>query len=246
VLHFPILNSLTGRIITKEVDIFLKETGVIAVVDEDFPQWDTIYQKISQDKKNLKEVFGKGSTFLLYYIFDQLVDSIFPLLEIMEKEIDKIDARILSDQAKNIINEASLLRRNIIYFQTMIRPELNLFSELEKAKHPLLSKKDLIYLNNISDHFKKIWDRIEDAKELIDNLSTTFESYFSFKTNETIKVLTMFSVVMMPLTLLSGIYGMNLDFMPLSDHPMALIFITLFMLGMVISMFAVFRLKKWI
>jgi magnesium transporter len=164
----------------------------------------------------------------------------------MERIIEEIDQKVFSVKPQDIIEQISFLRRNVIYFETMIKPELTYFSSIEDIHHELLSYDTKIYFTNISDHLKKVWDRLDDIRELVDNLSRTFEGYFSFKTNETIKVLTIFSVILMPLTLLSGIYGMNLNILPFAEHPLALAIITAMMLGIVLAMLIVFKIRKWI
>lgn len=246
VVHLPEYDQLKQKIGFVEVDFILTHSDVLVFPPRQFKPLSDIISQLRKDKNLRKHWFNKGAGFLLYNIIDKLVDAIFPVVEELEKEVDEIDRQVFTDQAKTAIEKISFLRRNAIFFQTLIKPELNYFTVIKDKEHPLLNKEIKIYFTNISDHLTKIWDRLEDVRELIDNLSTTFETYFSFKTNETIKILTIFSVILMPLTLLSSIYGMNLTFLPLADHPFALMILSFFMIGMVISMVFVFKFKRWI
>lgn len=249
VLHFPEYNSQTRKIESREIDFFLTRSEVVAIVNDEFTPFDKTVKEFSSKRekgKGRKIYFEQGSGYLLYLILDHLVDSIFPFLTQLERVVEDLDKEIFTDQPRNVVRDISFLRRNVIFFETMIKPELNSFSRLETEEHYLLDENTKIYLSNISDHLKKIWDRLEDVVDLADNLSTTFESYYSFRTNETIKVLTIFSVILMPLTLLSGIYGMNLSFLPLANHPFALPIIGTFMIGMIGVMLAIFKANDWI
>ncbi|KKS97663.1 MAG: Mg2 transporter protein CorA family protein, magnesium transporter [Candidatus Gottesmanbacteria bacterium GW2011_GWA2_43_14] len=246
VFHFPQYNPETNRVNSLEVDFFLTKNDLLTVIDPNFQAIEEIIHNISVNKEEKEKYFNGGPGMLLYRILDNLVDSIFPLIDLFERGIEKIDREVFADDPKNVTIQLSFLRRNVIFFQSLIKPELNSFASIEESGHPLINEELKTYFSNITDHLKKIWDRLEDVIELSNNLSQTFESYLSFKTNETIKILTMFSVILMPLTLLSGIYGMNLDVLPFAGHPLALFYITLSMIGVVLIMIAYFKIKKWI
>ena len=246
VLHFPHFNHETHKIESNELDLFLTKNDVIAVKHHPFLPFDEMVKNLCNKKKERVEFFEKGAGFLLYRLIDNLVDSIFPLLDQIDKGLELIDKEVYTKSPKNVVENLSFLRRNVIVFQTFIRPEMNAFLTINEIHHPLMDKELKTYFTNITDHLKKIWDRLEDINELSDNLSSNFESYVSYKTNETIKVLTVFSVILLPLTLLSGIYGMNLANLPLADHPLAIFIIGLFMFSIVTSMLIFFKIKNWI
>ena len=246
VFHFPQFNSDTNRINSIEVDFFLTQNDLLVVIDTQFQTIEEIIQNIAGKKKEKEKYFAGGPGMLLYRILDNLVDSVFPLIDLFERGIEKIDRDVFADDPRNVTVQLSYLRRNVIFFQSLVKPELNSFASIEKSTHLFVTEEIKTYFSNITDHLKKIWDRLEDVIELSNNLSQTFESYLTFKTNETIKILTMFSVILMPLTLLSGIYGMNLAFLPLAEHPQALTYISLSMISVVAVMIGFFKIKKWI
>ena len=246
VFHFPQINPQTNKIKSIEVDFFLTPNDLITIVDPDFQPMEEIIDRIAKNKNERELYFEGGTGMLLYRILDNLVDSIFPLLDRFEKTLEDIDSEVFSANPKNVTEQLSLLRRNVIFFQSLIKPEMNSFVRIETSDHPFIDEKLKTYLENITDHLKKIWDRLEDVIELSNNLSQTFESYLTFRTNETIKILTMFSVILLPLNLLTGIYGMNLSFLPLAQHPDALIFISGSMIGIIFLMLAYFKYKGWI
>lgn len=246
VFHFPQLNPQTNKIKSIEVDFFLTPKDLITVVDPGFHAMEEIIGRITKDKKERENYFSGGTGMLLYRILDNLVDSIFPLLDQFEKTLEDIDQEVFSSNPKDVTERLSFLRRNVIFFQSLVKPEMNSFVRIEGSSHPFIDRKLKTYLENITDHLKKIWDRLEDINELSNNLSQTFESYLTFRTNETIKILTMFSVIMLPLTVLTGMYGMNLRFLPFANHPDALLYISLSMVGIVAVILSYFKYKGWI
>lgn len=246
VFHFPYFNNETLKIESKEIDFFLTKEDVIVIIEKEIPVVSKFIEDLTRKRKARSQFFEKGPGILIYHIFDKITDAIFPLIEEIEKGFEEIDQEIFTKETRRTAEKISFLRRNIIFFKSIIKPEINSFTEFEKTKHPFLTEEVKTHFSNISDHLKKIWDRLENLNELSDNLSSAFESYLTLKTNQVIKVLTIFSVVLLPLTLLSGIYGMNLSILPFANHPLAFFIIGLFMMSIVAIMLTAFRWKKWI
>lgn len=246
VMHFPNYNESSQKIESNEIDFFLTGKDIVVIINQTFPAVDTIISDISKKKRVRDDYFSKGTGFVLYHMIDALVDSIFPLVGQVERALEVIDTDVFTKKPRIVAKQISFLRRNVTYFQTIIRPQMNSFMHFGETRHPFVSEELQMYFENITDHLKKIWDRLEDVGELSDNLSRTFESYLSFKTNETIKVLTVFSATLLPLTFITGLYGMNLHFLPFADHPQALTLIGSLMFAIAFVMLAGFRWRGWI
>jgi len=244
VLQFPVMEK--GKFIASELNVFIGPNYLVTLHNEKLELVDQLFAKCKKSKRETAYYLKLGPGRLLYTIVDQLVDACFPLLEAMGKDIERIDRQLFEISAKGIVEKISIIRRNAIIFQTIVKPQIAIFAELEKGNRPFLNGNLKAYWGNINDHLHKIWDQLEDYRELIEGLAATNESLLSFRTNEIIKILTIFSVVLMPLTLLSGIYGMNLKYLPLAHHPFALEIISGIMLSLIISMLAFFKKKRWI
>src|SRR3989338_2372395 len=120
VLHFPQFNSQTQKIDSKEIDFFLTQNEVIVVVNNQYLALDEIITRIFKNKKEREKIMGRGTAVLIYYIVDKLIDSLFPLLEDLEKNLDNIDKNIFIKHPKNIADHISFLRRNVFYCQTLV------------------------------------------------------------------------------------------------------------------------------
>ncbi|HKZ34384.1 MAG TPA: CorA family divalent cation transporter, partial [Patescibacteria group bacterium] len=199
-----------------------------------------------KNKRTASSLLSKGVAQLLYSILDAGVDDTIAILDEVSINLEYMDRQVFEADSKAIVEEISLLRRNIIYFQTILKPQIPLFNSLEKGQIKLLNGQLSAYWGTIVDRTNRMWDRLEDAHELIEGLFATNESLVQFRTNEVIKVLTIFSVMLMPLTLLSGIYGMNLISLPLANHPQSFLFVSFLMLLVTLGMILFFRFKKWL
>ena len=188
---------------------------------------------------------GQGSVFLAYKIIDALVDACFPVINELIVMIEKIDQELESKKTQAALEEISVTRRNIVFFQTMIKPILPLFKHLEEQRYEALNGPMTSYWTNIHDHLKKIAHRLEDSRELIEGISESNESLIASKTNEIIKVLTIFSAIILPLNLVASIYGMNIVGLPLSQDPISFFLLLTFMTVMGIVMLIVFRARRW-
>jgi magnesium transporter len=233
------------RISVGEVDFFIGKDYVVVLHDEKTPQIDELFQMCKITEKHREDLMGKGAVYLLYRIIDVLVDAAFPYVEDITNTIDYIDRQLDEKTSASVIEDISMTRRNIVVFETMIKPALPIFADLEKGKYPRLNGEMAPYWSNILDHVQKIWDRLEDNKELIEGIARSYESFLSIRTNEVVKVLTTITVIVLPLTLLASIYGMNVP-LPFQDNVHAFTVLMLIMFGLAVSMILFFKYRDWL
>lgn len=245
VFDFPYLDENTKQIVVSEIDFFLGEDYLVVLHEEKLPLLKELFNRCLENKKTLQRFLGKGPLFLLYRLTDLLIDTCFPLLDKLSVKTEEIDKEVLGGGGRDVLGEISLQRRNIIVFQTMVKPTLPIFEKLEKGGIDRLNNEMQNYWSNILDHLEKIWERLEDLRELNEGLSATYESLLTYRTNEVIKILTIFSAIMLPLTLIASIYGMNIVELPLAHHPWAVFFITTLMIILSGAMLAYFKLRGW-
>ena len=132
----------------------------------------------------------------------------------------------------------------MILLNTMFKPQLPLFGKFESGQIEGYADNMEDYWGNILDYYKQMWDMTEDYAELIEGLSQTFDSLQANRTNEIIKILTLISSILLPLTFLTGLYGMNVN-LPLQDDPRSFWIVIGAMLVIVLAMYGLFKRKKW-
>jgi magnesium transporter len=181
-----------------------------------------VYSRLPGDKRLL----GRGPDFLLYSIVDQLVDAHFPLLEQIEECVDNLQDKIFANAGDGDLDELLHLKRDINVLRRHSLPQRELLNQISRGDAQFIQQQHLIYFRDAYDHMFRISETIDVDR---DQMAGTMEAYLSVianRTNEIMKVLTIFSAVMLPLTLIAGIYGMNFEHMPelkwLHGYPFAL------------------------
>jgi magnesium transporter len=137
------------------------------------------------------------------------------------------------------------VKQEIISYRKVIKPERSALRVLERRVDKFLPEELELYFDDIVDAAERIWDQLDNYKEVVDGLESTNESVISHRQNDVLRILTIFSVILLPLTLISGIFGMNVLFPGEGTHTAFWIVIGL-MLATIIGMVGFFRFKRWI
>jgi magnesium transporter len=243
ILHFPYFDKANRFLKTKEVKLFWGKDFIVTVGNS---HWVVrrMYEQLKENPElDIDEGMELSSDMLLYKILEALLRETQLLLSRIGNSVDDINSIIFTKKADRTIETISITRRNIILLDTIFRPQLRLFHKFEAGDVSGYAEDMEGYWGNILDYYQKMWDNIEDYEELITGLSTTFDSLQVNRTNETIKVLTIISTTILPLTFITGLYGMNVR-LPMEDNPWAFGLLMLFMLVLSIGMIIFFRRKR--
>ncbi|HEX8218927.1 MAG TPA: magnesium/cobalt transporter CorA [Chloroflexia bacterium] len=245
VMHFPVYSRLVRVTTPSEVDIFIGANYVITVHAGNLKPLSRFFEQCQGDPALREKVMGRSVGYLLYQVVDKLVDYCFPILNKIDLNIEQVEDEIFQDKVRHTVLEISIIRRDVIAFRRIIKPLLPVINSLERKHRPILNEDMEEYFGDIADHLSKIWDTLEDYKEVIEGLSDTITSLTNNRINEIIKVLTIISVILLPLTLISGIFGMNFR-LPFEDSPLGFPLAISLMVVVVVVMLAVFRWRKLI
>lgn len=232
------------RVSSSQVYFFIGKNYLVVLHEGYLGPVNDIFTECQKTLKNRNDYMGQGAVFLAYRIIDALTDNMFPIINELSVVIDKIDRDLEKYQSHDTLEDISLARRNLVVLHTILKPTLPLLSGLEGGKYTELNGSMTPFWGNVYDHALKIWDRLEDSRELLEGIAKSNESFLTSRTNEIIKVLTIFSATMLPLNLMASMYGMNIH-LPFGDAPYAFEFIILLMAGISISMLLVFQFKRW-
>jgi len=244
ILHFPRFDRINRFLKTKEVKIFWGEDYIITIENTHWVVKDLFDGAMDQAER--KEEFEIGtSDALLYKIFERLMTETFSLIRQIGTEVEFLNRDLFNKNAEKTIERISVTRKNIILLNTIFKPQLRLFQKFESGAIEGYAENMEDYWGNILDYIQKIWDLTEDYAELIEGLSKTFDSLQANRTNQIMKILTIISSFILPLSLITGLYGMNV-MLPVQNNPYAFISIMVFMVALAASMFFYFKLKKWI
>lgn len=245
VLHFPLKTPGKRSIRIGELNVFLGKDFLITIHQKALPFVDRLFTRISKSEKKKERFLENGPAFLFYYLMERLLARSFSLVDGLGERIERIDKQIFSPKGRSILEEISFVRRDIILAHTILKPQITVFADLERKENEIIDPKFSGYWGDLSDNFKKLTDRLEDYRELIEGLASTYESLLTHRINEIMKVLTIFSAVLLPLSLLAGIYGMNIP-LPFASSPYALLIISTIMFSLLSGMLFHFKKRGWI
>ena len=245
VMHFPLWDSSQRLTRAREVDVIVGRGYVITIHDGDLKPLVNLWKSCANDEEALKSLLGRGMSHAFYVIIDRLVDYILPILRKVDANIRSIEEDIFTADTRRVIQDIALVRRDIISLRRIIRQQIPVLELLEKTEHPILHEDLEEYFGDIVDHIYKARDIIDEDTEIIVSLAETADILASHRINEVMRILTVFSVIMLPLTLISSIYGMNIN-LPFDTHPYAFIIISGAMIAMAIAMLVYFRKRNWL
>jgi len=210
VLHFPVFDRENRITRPSEVDIFIGENYVVTVhCSANLKPLTKFFHECQTLEKSRQAYLGKSPSFLLYQILDRLVNYCFPILGKITESVDDIEDVIFTKAVPETVRQISLIRRDLISFRRVIRPQIPVLEILERKKYSFFKEEQEIYFGDIADHIRKIWDELEDCKEAVDGLAETSNWLTSHRIQEIMRVLTIVMAILAPPTLLSGIFGMN-------------------------------------
>jgi magnesium transporter len=208
VLHFPAFDKLVGRLNAAEVDLFVGPDFLITIPNEPIPPIEYLFERVRAREELREQLFSKGPGYLLYKIVDDCVDGSFPMLRKIGNKLEHLEEEIFSGRGAEVVRDISNAKQEIINFRKIVRPQRTALKDLERTKRYVPETLD-IYFDDINDASERIWDMLENFKEVIEGLEATNESVLSHRLNDVLRVLTAFSAVMLPLTLIASIFGMN-------------------------------------
>ena len=247
VLHFPVYNKEARVTTASQVSIFIGEDYLITLHTGALKPLAKLFVDCEANEKSRQEYMGRSSSYLLYLILDRLINSCFPILYKIVDNIENVEDDIFAEGKRETVKELSILRRDVIAFRRIIKPQTEVFELLENEDWPVIKVDPEVYFGDIADHARKIQDTLDDYKEVVEGLNDTNNTLYSFRTNQVIRVLTIISTIMLPLALIAGISGMNM--WPFTgDGPgwQAFLVIVLVMAAITGGMLVLFRRKRWI
>jgi magnesium transporter len=245
VLHFPAYDKAIQRLNAAELDVFLGPDFLITLPIVELLPVTRLFRRCEEDAELRQRLFSKGSGYLLYHVLDDLFDYCFPILDKIGHKLDSIEDDMFEGAAEDVVRDISNVKQEIISYRKVIKPERSTLRVLERRVDRFLPEELELYFDDINDAVERIWDQLDNYKEVVEALESTNESVISHRQNDVLRILTIFSVTMLPLSLLAGIFGMNVGFPGEGTHEAFWIVVGA-MVATLLGMVAFFRYKRWI
>jgi len=245
VLHFPVYDKTVGRLNAAELDMFVGPDFLITLPNRAIPPVDYLFERCEGSDEIRENLMSKGPGYLLYKIVDDSFDYCFPMLRKMGNKLERIEEEIFEGRSEEVVRDISNAKQEIINFRKIIRPQRAVLRDLERTKSRYVAEDLELYFDDINDASERIWDMLENYKEVVEALEDTNESVLAHRVNDILRVLTSISVVVLPLTLIASIFGMNVA-VPGEQSITAFWIVIAAMVALLGGMLFSFRKRGWL
>jgi magnesium transporter len=205
--------------------------------------FDIIRARLRQAKGRVRKL---GADYLFYALMDAVVDVYFTAIERIGDKLEVIEEEVISNPRMESLKQLYNLKREVIYLRKQVWPLRDMVSNLIRTENPLVTENTQVFLRDLQDHTTRIIDTVETYRDLLSSIMDMHISNNANKMNEVMKVLTVMSSIFIPVTFISGVYGMNFEDMPGLKTPYAFYIIWGLMLSVIIGLIVYFKKKKWI
>jgi magnesium transporter len=245
VLHFPVYDRTIQRLNAAELDFFIGPDYLVTLPTVELLPLTRLFRRCEEDETFCEQLFSKGSGRLLYEVLDDLFDYCFPILDKIGHKLDSLEDDVFEGRSEEVVRDISNVKQEIISYRKIVKPERTTLRLLERHVERFLPEELELYFDDVVDAAERIWDILDNYKEVVEALEDTNESVISHRQNDVLRILTVFSVVLLPLTLITGFFGMNVHF-PGFETAWAFWVIFAGMLASLAGLLTFFRLKRWI
>ena len=198
VLHFPIYDNQVQRLNAAEIDLFVGHDYVVTIPNRELRPVTRLFARCEDDDELREQLFARGSGRLLYEILDDLFDYCFPILDKIAHKLDGIEDEMFEGKSQEVVRDISNVKQEIISYRKIIKPERSTLRVLERRVEGFLPEDLEDYFDDIVDSAERIWDLLDNYKEVVDGLESTNESVLAHRQNDVLRLLTVISVTLAP------------------------------------------------
>jgi magnesium transporter len=244
-IHIPLFDAENKTTYPGEVDIVLCENTLITAHDRSIFQLTNFFNDLKNNKIKRAEFMSSSPGALLRFIVEMLLETCFPKLDHISEKLNYIENEIFAGHEKEMVFEISLVKRDILNFRRTMKPQRSVFESLAQKDFPLIESELRPYFQDLIGTNIRIWNNLESAKETVESMEETNNSLLSNKLDMTMKVLTIFSAVMLPMTVYSNILAMSAD-IPFGKNPHAFWIHLSIMFFLSLFTISIFKARKWL
>jgi magnesium transporter len=227
---------------TMELDLFLGENFLVTCShQQNMPPVEKVWKMIERDER----LYQNGSDFLCHAILDALVDDYMPLIDQLDEEIDWLEDQVLSTPEPKTLERILNLKHAVMSLRRIISPQREVINRLSRDEFPMIDRQSRIYYRDIYDHLVRIQDLTESLRDIVSGAMDIYLSSTSLKLNNVMKALTIVSTIFLPMSFITGIFGMNFKYLPGLESQTAVSIMWAVFIIVPVGMLSFFKYKKW-
>ena len=246
VLHAVVFDHELDEVDTREVDVFVGRNYLVTYHVEDLPALEREWRTVLRDERHSR----RGPDFLLYELCDSLASDYLPCMDAIDEALDKVQDDIFESPAPDILSRAFKIKRAVSHLRRILSPQREVLNKLARDDYDAIDERERIYFRDVYDHYVRMADLNESLRDIASGSLDMYLSVTANRTNQVMKTLTIVTTLFMPLTFITGFFGMNFfgdtTEVPLAFNPFWL-FVAMCALSAAIpaSMIAFFRRRGW-
>ena len=249
VMHFPRFDKQSRITQPSEVDVFAGAGYIVTVHSGELRPLVKLFTDCQTSDEVRQGVMGRGSGYLLYRMLDSMVDYsfpiLFPILRSIMANVDDLERRVFETFGQDVVRELALVRRDVLSYRRVVRPQIVVLEELEERDFGVLRVDGDIYFGDLADHMRRIWSELEDLKEVVEGLYDAHGSLAMIRTNDIVRILTVAATVILPFVVVSSVYGMNID-LPFDDSSWSFAAVMVLSGAVSVALLVLFHLRRWL
>jgi magnesium transporter len=243
VIHGPDLETFKEKLRTEELDMFVSEHYFVTIHEQ---KMKPIMDVLARAKADPRVALDPGIDMLLYNILDHLVDHYEPILDYLGDALDELEDEAAECPSADLLHRISQKKRELLTLRRVIGPQREVLAQLTRGEVPFIRESTRIYLRDVLDHLNRAVENVELYRDLVQGARDLYMSSISNNLNQIMKTLTIISVIALPLTVITGFFGMNFDAIPGLHSPKGF-WITIGMMVLIeVALLYLFRRKHWI
>jgi len=228
---------------SEQISIVIGKGYALSFQETEGDIFDPIRDRIRTGKGRIRKM---GADYLGYSLLDMIVDHYFLIMESIGDELEDLEDELVKNPTQETLQKLYRIKQNMLLLRKSVWPLREAISKFQRLEHKLISETTKLYLRDVYDHTIQVIDNIETYRDMTTGMIDIYLSSVSQKLNETMKVLTIIATIFIPLTFITGLYGMNFEVMPELKWEYGYFAALAVMAGVAITMMAYFKRKKWI
>lgn len=246
VLHHIRFDPLGEELLqTDELDVFLGKHFLVTYQNINIPIVEKVRSNLERDSRFLQ----RGADHLFYKLADDMIGETLPVVDQMEDEIDLIEDMLFKSSNQELIERIFTLKRSLLHLRRILMPQREVFNKLARGDDHVIDLQERVFFRDIYDHLVRLFDISESLRDLIGGVLETYLSVINNRMNDVMKTLTIITTLFMPISFLTGFFGMNFfaadpPFLAWTNRPVLILVLCIFVL-LPVGMYVWMRSRKW-
>ncbi len=245
VVHIPLWSVQDQLYVRSEVDIFITKGVLVTAHQGELRPLTQLLSQLQADEAQQESLMGRGASPFLYEILHNLIDECFPIVDRLGHNLHHIEKNLFNNNTRHLLYEIARVRRDIITVRSILKPQINIFHHLIAGDWPFIHDELDPYWDNLNDHLLQLGTMLDEYYEIIVGLSDTVDTLASHRIDEVVHLLTVVTVITLPVTLLAAIFGMNV-MLPFGQHPVMFYILIVFSVLVTLGLAWYLRHRRWL